>query len=170
MPNLVPPVTTVAAAEAYRDRILAARPAGSDFRPLMTCYLTDQTSADEIEKGHAEEVWIAAKLYPAGATTNSHHGVRDLKALSSPFEEPIDAVDLHRVLDRAVATVTHEIDHRARLIRDDGEVALVSGSEGRLIQVFVNLLVNAAQAIPDGDVDGNEIRLVTRMSSRSIGC
>src|SRR5579862_5705382 len=56
MPNLVPPVTTVAAAAAYRERILAARPAGNDFRPMMTCYLTDQTSADEIEKGHAEGV------------------------------------------------------------------------------------------------------------------
>src|ERR1700756_2091868 len=74
MPNLVPPVTTVEAAAAYRSRILAARPAGSDFQPLMTCYLTDQTSADEIEKGHAEGVWVASKLYPAGATTNSHHG------------------------------------------------------------------------------------------------
>src|SRR5271163_4461772 len=64
MPNLVPPVTTVAAAAAYGERILAARPPGSHFRPMMTCYLTDQTSADEIEKGHAEGVWIAAKLYP----------------------------------------------------------------------------------------------------------
>jgi len=81
MPNLVPPVTTVAAAEAYRERILAARPVGSDFQPLMTCYLTDETSADEIEKGHAEGVWIAAKLYPAGATTSSHYGVRDLMVI-----------------------------------------------------------------------------------------
>ena len=55
MPNLVPPVTTVAAAAAYRERILAARPAGSDFQPLMTCYLTDNTSPDEIEKGFAEK-------------------------------------------------------------------------------------------------------------------
>jgi dihydroorotase len=86
MPNLVPPVTTVKAAQAYRSRIFAARPEGSDFQPLMTCYLTDQTSADEIEKGHAEGVWIAAKLYPAGATTNSHHGVRDLKAIRPVLE------------------------------------------------------------------------------------
>src|SRR3984885_448581 len=86
MPNLVPPVTTVAAAAAYRERILAARPAGSDFRPMMTCYLTDQTSADELEKGHAEGVWAAAKLYPAGATTNAHHGVTDITALAPVFE------------------------------------------------------------------------------------
>src|SRR3954469_2531285 len=86
MRNLVPPVTTVAAAIAYRGRILAARPAGSDFEPLMTCYLTDATSPDEIEKGHSEKVWTAAKLYPAGATTNAHHGVTNIKALRPVFE------------------------------------------------------------------------------------
>jgi dihydroorotase len=86
MPNLVPPVTTVATAAAYRERILGARPVDSDFQPLMTCYLTDETSADEIEKGHAEGVWIAAKLYPAGVTTNSHHGVRDLKGIRPVLE------------------------------------------------------------------------------------
>jgi dihydroorotase len=86
MPNLVPPVTTVAAAAAYRERILAARPPGSDFTPLMTCYLTDTTSPDEIEKGHAEGVWVAAKLYPAGATTNAHNGVTDMARLAPVFE------------------------------------------------------------------------------------
>ena len=86
MPNLVPPVTTVAAAAAYRDRILAARPPHSDFQPLMTCYLTDVTSPDEIEKGHSEGVWVAAKLYPAGATTNAHHGVTNIACLSNVFE------------------------------------------------------------------------------------
>jgi dihydroorotase len=86
MPNLVPPVTTVDAAIAYRSRILAARPAGSDFEPLMTCYLTDTTSSDEIEKGHSEKVWTAAKLYPAGATTNAHHGVTNIKALRPVLE------------------------------------------------------------------------------------
>jgi dihydroorotase len=86
MPNLVPPVTSVAAASAYRERILAARPRGSDFQPLMTCYLTDSTSPDEIEKGHSEGVWVAAKLYPAGATTNAHHGVTDIAALAPVFE------------------------------------------------------------------------------------
>src|SRR6478735_9817486 len=86
MPNLVPPVTTVDAAIGYRSRILAARPAGSDFEPLMTCYLTDTTSPDEIEKGHSEGVWIAAKLYPAGATTNAHHGVKDINGLRPVLE------------------------------------------------------------------------------------
>lgn len=86
MPNLVPPVTTIAEATAYRQRILAARPAGSDFQPLMTCYLTDRTSPDEIEKGFAEKVWVAAKLYPAGATTNAHHGVTNIAGLARVFE------------------------------------------------------------------------------------
>jgi dihydroorotase len=86
MPNLVPPVTSVAAAVAYRERIYAARPPGSDFTPLMTCYLTDATSPDEIEKGHAEGVWVAAKLYPSGATTNAHHGVTDIPRLAPVFD------------------------------------------------------------------------------------
>jgi dihydroorotase len=77
MPNLVPPVTTVEAAAAYRERILAA--AGSGFTPLMTCYLTDRTGPDEVARGFADGVWIAAKLYPAGATTNSDSGVTDFR-------------------------------------------------------------------------------------------
>src|SRR5579862_7977373 len=86
MPNLVPPVTSVAAAKAYRERILAARAATSDFQPLMTCYLTDTTSPDEIEKGFEDRVWAAAKLYPAGATTNAHHGVTNIPALAPVLE------------------------------------------------------------------------------------
>lgn len=82
MPNLVPPVTTVDGARAYRERILAARPEGSDFQPMMTCYLTDTTTPDEIERGFVEGVWIAAKLYPAGATTNAQHGVTNIPALA----------------------------------------------------------------------------------------
>lgn len=77
MPNLAPPVTTVEAASAYRDRVIAA--AGPGFTPLMTCYLTDNTNPDEVARGHEEGVWIAAKLYPAGATTNSASGVTDIR-------------------------------------------------------------------------------------------
>ena len=78
MPNLRPPVTTAAAAVAYRDRILAALPAGSDFQPLMTLYLTDNTPPDEIERARDAGV-VAVKLYPAGATTHSDAGVTDLR-------------------------------------------------------------------------------------------
>jgi dihydroorotase len=108
MPNLVPPVTTVAAAEAYRSRILAALPAASDFQPLMTCYLTDDTSADEIETGHTKGAWIAAKLYPAGATTNSHFGVRDLKAIRTVLERMERIGKEHQGLKVVIEHVTTE--------------------------------------------------------------
>src|SRR5205085_6323308 len=75
MPNLVPPITTVEAAGDYRKRILEATSPG--FSPLMTCYLTDTISPDEIARAFDEDVWIAANLYPAGSTTNSASGVTD---------------------------------------------------------------------------------------------
>jgi dihydroorotase len=78
MPNLKPPVRTVTEAQAYRERILAARPPGSDFRPLMTLYLTDHTAPDEIVRAKESGFVHALKLYPAGATTNSEYGVTDL--------------------------------------------------------------------------------------------
>jgi len=78
MPNLKPPVTTVALARAYRERILAALPPGSGFEPLMTLYLTDRTGADEIAAAKASGIVHAVKYYPAGATTNSDSGVTAL--------------------------------------------------------------------------------------------
>jgi dihydroorotase len=81
MPNLRPPITTTAQAQAYRERILAARPSsglGSEFQPLMTLYLTDNTPADEIRRAKDAGV-VALKLYPAGATTNSDAGVTDVR-------------------------------------------------------------------------------------------
>jgi dihydroorotase len=78
MPNLKPPVTTVAQAAAYLERILAALPAGMRFEPLMTLYLTDHTPATEIDAAQASGFVHAVKLYPAGATTNSDAGVTDL--------------------------------------------------------------------------------------------
>jgi dihydroorotase len=86
MPNLVPPVTNVAAAEAYRGRILAALPAGSGFTPLMTCYLTDDADAAEIARGFEAGIFAACKLYPAHATTNSAHGVTDVRNLWPALE------------------------------------------------------------------------------------
>jgi dihydroorotase len=86
MPNLSPPITTVAAAEAYRSRILAVLPAGLDFTPLMTCYLTDHTDPDEVEHGFAAGVFAAAKLYPAHATTGAAHGVTDIANIRGVLE------------------------------------------------------------------------------------
>jgi dihydroorotase len=87
MPNLVPPVTTVAAARAYRDRILAAVPQGHNFTPLMTCYLTNSLAASELVSGLEQGVFTAAKLYPANATTNSSHGVSDVTGIYPLFEQ-----------------------------------------------------------------------------------
>jgi dihydroorotase len=123
MPNLVPPVATVEAASAYRQRIIEAT--GPGFTPLMTCYLTDQTSPDEVARGFEEGVWVAAKLYPAGATTNSASGVTDVRNIypvlermekigmvlcvhgevTNPDVDVFDreAVFIDRVLSRAVA-------------------------------------------------------------------
>ena len=86
MPNLTPPVTTTAQALAYRERILAARPQGSDWQPLMTLYLTDNTTPEEIEKAKASGLAHACKLYPAGATTNSDFGVTDISKIYSVLE------------------------------------------------------------------------------------
>ncbi|MDR3449151.1 MAG: dihydroorotase [Alphaproteobacteria bacterium] len=86
MPNLHPPVTNSARAAAYRDEILAALPAGMAFTPLMTLYLTDVTDADDLAQGHANGIVTAAKLYPAGATTNSEHGVTDIRKIYPVLE------------------------------------------------------------------------------------
>jgi dihydroorotase len=86
MPNLKPPVTTVAAAAAYRERILAALPQGLAFEPLMTLYLTDNTDPDEIRRAQDTDFIHAVKLYPAGATTNSAAGVTDLKKCYKTLE------------------------------------------------------------------------------------
>ncbi len=86
MPNLKPPVTTVAAAAAYRERIIAALPAESSFQPLMTLYLTDNTTTDEISKASNSGFVKAVKYYPAGATTHSDWGVSDIRQCDAVFE------------------------------------------------------------------------------------
>ena len=86
MPNLVPPVTTVAAAEAYRARIRAALPAGARFTPLMTAYLTDESDPEEIARGFLSGALAATKLYPAHATTNSAAGVTEIKRVARVLE------------------------------------------------------------------------------------
>ena len=87
MPNLRPPVTTTEQAMAYRERILAALPAGMAFEPLMTLYLTDNTSAEEIRKAKQSGMIHAVKLYPAGATTNSDAGVTDPRKAYAALQE-----------------------------------------------------------------------------------
>ncbi len=87
MPNLVPPVVTGQDAAAYRARILAAMPAGADFTPLMTLYLTEETDPEDVAAAHASGLVSAVKLYPAGATTNSASGVRDFDKVRAVLEK-----------------------------------------------------------------------------------
>jgi dihydroorotase len=91
MPNLVPPVVTGAQAAAYRDRIVAALPAGSDFTPLMTLYLTEATDPADVLAAYASGLIAAVKLYPAGATTNSASGVANFDRVRGVLEAMADA-------------------------------------------------------------------------------
>ena len=86
MPNLAEPITSMAAGEAYRDRILAATSDDLTFTPLMTCYLTDTLDAEEVARGHVAGVFTACKLYPANATTNSSFGVTDINNIYPVLE------------------------------------------------------------------------------------
>ncbi|MCF1462127.1 dihydroorotase [Agrobacterium vitis] len=117
MPNLVPPVVTTADAEAYRQRILAAVPKGDRFEPLMTLYLTEQTSPDDVEEGKTTGLITAVKLYPAGATTNSHGGVRDLdKAM--PVLERMAKIGLPLCVHGEVTTPEVDIFDREAVFID----------------------------------------------------
>ncbi len=107
MPNLVPPVSTAAEAAAYRERALAARPEGSAFTPLMTCYLRDDTDPDDVERGFREGVLTGVKFYPAHATTNSAAGVADLKSVY-PVLERMQKIDMPFLLHGEV--VDHDVD------------------------------------------------------------
>jgi dihydroorotase len=107
MPNLKPPVTTAADASAYRDRILAALPAGMSFDPLMTLYLTDNTDPDEIRRAQDTGFIHAVKLYPAGATTNSAAGVTDLRKCYKTLEVMQD-LDMPLLVHGEVTN--HDID------------------------------------------------------------
>jgi dihydroorotase len=115
MPNLARPVTSVAAAAAYRDRIVAA--AGGGFTPLMTCYLTDEASGDELARGHAEGVWLAAKLYPAGATTNSASGVTDISNIY-PALERMQAIGMPLLLHGEVTDPDVDVFDREAVFID----------------------------------------------------
>jgi dihydroorotase len=103
MPNLSPPCSTTGDVAAYRARILAALPQSSTFTPLMTLYLTDATDPDDLEAGFALGVLTAAKLYPAHATTNSAHGVTDLRAIY-PVLDRMQAIGMPLLVHGEVTT------------------------------------------------------------------
>ncbi len=124
MPNLKPPVTTVAQASAYRDRILAAlretagdEPACSGFEPLMTLYLTDRTPPDEVRRARESGVVHAVKLYPAGATTNSDAGVTSMAAVRATLEA-MQAVDLPLLIHGEVVDPGVDVFDREKVFID----------------------------------------------------
>ena len=142
MPNLDPPVTTTAAALAYRERILGALPAGARFEPLMTLYLTDRTPVEEIARAKDAGWVLGCKLYPAGATTHSAAGVTDVRSLDAVLErmEELDLVlQVHgEVTDPAVDVFERE----ARFI--DTVLAPLAARHARLRIVFEHITTRAA--------------------------
>lgn len=117
MPNLSPPVTTTALAVAYRERILAALPEGLSFTPLMTLYLTDHTDAADLAAGFADDVLTAAKLYPAGATTNSAQGVTDIARIM-PVLERMAAIGMALCVHGEVTSAEIDIFDREAVFID----------------------------------------------------
>ncbi|WP_111978392.1 dihydroorotase [Algibacillus agarilyticus] len=117
MPNLVPPATCTESALSYRDRILAHRPDDSLFEPLMVLYLTDKTSVDEIKKAKASGKIVAAKLYPAGATTNSDSGVTDVKNIY-PVLQAMQDVDMLLLVHGEVTHADVDIFDREKAFID----------------------------------------------------
>ena len=93
MPNLIPPVRTTEDCAAYRERVMAALPQGSKFTPLLTCYLTDDTDPDDVERGFRDGLFTGVKLYPANATTNSAAGVTDYNKVM-PVLERMEKIDM----------------------------------------------------------------------------
>jgi dihydroorotase len=132
MPNLVPPVRTASEADAYRQRILSARPAGSRFEPLMVLYLTDNTHPDDIRAAKATGFVHAAKLYPAGATTNSDSGVTHLDSIF-PALETMSEVGMPLLVHGEVT--------RAEIDIYDREKAFIDEHLTRVVERFPNLKV-----------------------------
>ena len=124
MPNLRPPVTTTELAIAYRKRILAALPIGVSFEPLMTLYLTDNTTADEIKRAKASGMIHGVKLYPAGATTNSDMGVSDLAKCTSALEAMQD-VGMPLLVHAEVTDSDVDVFDRERVFIERHMIALL---------------------------------------------
>ena len=125
MPNLIPPVRNAEQADAYRQRILAVRPEGSRFQPLMVLYLTDRTTAEEIRAAKASGFVHAAKLYPAGATTNSDSGVTRIDGLF-PVLEAMAEVGLPLLVHGEVTRNEIDVFDREKAFIDEHLVRVAS--------------------------------------------
>ena len=142
MPNLTPPVTTTAAALAYRERIRAALPAGARFEPLMTLYLTDRTPLEEITRAKAAGCVLGCKLYPAGATTHSAAGVTDARLLDAVFERMAEAGLVLQVHGEVTDPAVDVFEREARFI--DAVLAPLAARHPRLRIVFEHITTRAA--------------------------
>lgn len=148
MPNLKPPVTTVAQALAYREEILAAVPASLDFTPLMTLYLTGSTTVDEIKKAAESEHIHAFKLYPAGATTNSDSGVANVKAVY-PLFAAMEKFDIPLLIHGEVTDDACDIFDRERVFIDTYLTDVVKNFLGLRIVVEHVTTTEAVQFVQD---------------------
>ena len=144
MPNLVPPVATVAEARAYRQRILGFLPEGSSFEPLMTLYLTDLTSPEEIIEAAGDTTIVGVKLYPAGATTNSEAGVTDLD-LVMPVLETMSEHGVPLLVHGEVTDPSVDIFDREQVFIDNVLSPLIEQVEG-LSVVFEHITTAEAVA------------------------
>jgi len=142
MPNLNPPVTTTAAALAYRERIRAAVPAGAQFEPLMTLYLTDRTPVEEIARARSTGGVLGCKLYPAGATTHSAAGVTDVRRLDAVFERMAEAGLVLQVHGEVTDPAVDVFEREPRFI--DTVLAPLAERHPRLRIVFEHITTRAA--------------------------
>lgn len=151
MPNLSPPITQVAEAIAYRQRIRAAIPTDSQFTPLMTCYLTDSTDPDELENGYNLQIFTAAKLYPAHATTNSHYGVTEISKIAAPIAR-MEQLGMPLLIHGEVSDAEIDIfDREARFI---DKVLLPLTQQYPQLRIVLEHITtqDAAQFVRDSDV------------------
>jgi dihydroorotase len=148
MPNLSPPVTSLEMAAAYRERIVAALPAGAGFTPLMTCYLTDATDPDDLRRGFAQGVYTAAKLYPAHATTNSAHGVTDVARIRGALEA-MEEIGMPLLVHGEVTAPEIDVFDREAVFIDRVLDPLVRAMPGLKV-VFEHITTKQAVAFVDG--------------------
>lgn len=123
MPNLKPPVTTAAQANSYRQRIIAALPKGMNFMPLMTAYLTDTTDSKDLEQGFKDQTLFAAKLYPAGATTNSDNGVTSIQGIV-PILETMQRIGMPLLIHGELADSNVDFFDREKMFVDQTLIPL----------------------------------------------
>ena len=152
MPNLVPPVATTAAALSYRERILAALPAGADFTPLMTLYLTDTTTTQEVDRAAAGGAVLGCKLYPAGATTHSDAGVTDVRRIDAVLERMSERELVLQVHGELTDPGVDVFDREARFI--DAVLEPLVARHAALRVVFEHVSSRAAVEFVRGARDG----------------